>query len=121
MFNSNIEEALKLDELGACLLFKIKDLNEEHETLSIREAVEILGIKTKCRDSEIVARRRWFWFFMKQKYSSLTFTFLGKITGGHDHATVMNGNKEIKSNKHYVKSIEIYKESVYNIVKQVKI
>jgi chromosomal replication initiation ATPase DnaA len=120
MFNSNIEETLKLDELGACLLFKIKDLNEEHETLSIREAVEILGIKTKSRDSEIVARRRWFWFFMKQKYSSLTFTFLGKTTG-HDHVTVMKGYKEVRDNKHYIKSADIFKESIYNIVKQVKI
>ena len=120
MFNSTIEEALNLDSLGACWLFKIKDILEINEIINVWEAVQILGIKTRKRNAEIVARRRWFWYFMKQKYNSLTFGFIGTMTG-HDHSTVLKAIEEIEENTHYRKVIEIYRGGVHNIVKNVKI
>ena len=104
----------------------IEWLRSNDEKITIHEAAELLGIKTKCKKNEICFKRAWFWQMIydnekninqKNDKKKLSYAKLGVITDGQTHASVIHGVKQARKNKYWLLP---YKSEVESIVKRIK-
>lgn len=76
-----------------------EDTNTTEEKL--KKMAEHLGIITKSRKREIILKRYCYWEWVRKK-TDFALERIGRLTGGHDHATVLHGIRELRS-KLYIK------------------
>lgn len=109
------------DNLKDLIEFHIKRLEGRAGTLSIDEIIERLNIKAVTRKSGVVAKRRFFWYYLRRiNTQKFTLEKLGELTGGHDHATVRFGLEALK-NPHYLRSQKKASLEVLELFKDLKI
>lgn len=81
-----------------------------------KQAARELGIYTRVKTTDIALKRFLFWYFIKQRKPNVTLRELGEMTGGQDHATVLNGIRYAKDpykRKHYLRE---YENEVFRVI-----
>ena len=98
----------------------------EKKQLTIKKIQEIVCryfnldealIQTKSRKQEIVQARQITMFFAK-KYTDSSFSHIGKVVGGKDHATVMHAVKTVKDQIEISKSFRLTMDAIELCLKQ---
>lgn len=81
-----------------------------------REAATELGIYTKRKPTEIALKRFLFWYYVKMYNPNLSLRIIGEMTGGQDHATVLNGIRYAKDPYKRKTYLSIYDKEVYKVI-----
>ena len=72
-------------------------------------------VQTPSRKREIVQARQ-ITMFLAKKYTSASFSRIGKVVGGKDHATVLHACKTVKDqmdiNKNFRSTVEAIEETL---------
>lgn len=78
---------------------KILHVTNMEKSITINEAIDILGIRTRSRDRYTMTKRHLFWDYIRTKTEKnnipIPYAKLGAYTG-HDHATVIHGVKRVR-------------------------
>ncbi len=90
----------------------VEDLNVRKKTYYEGLARE-LGIVTKKRDRDVVTLRYLFWC-EAQRVTGMSFSAIGKLTGGHDHSSVSHGIRKVKEFKASKDKEVLYFEKEFN-------
>ena len=82
-----------------------------------RGFAEAIGIVAKNRRRRIVWLRYFFWRDAKDELKA-SLEFAGLLTGGHDHATVLNGMKNLRIAAETKDAISIHFKEEYKELKK---
>lgn len=115
--NSPVDMALAQRVVGQTVRVENKELSIE----KIQEKVcrffnlEESLVQTPSRKREIVQARQ-ITMFLAKKYTSASFSRIGKVVGGKDHATVLHACKTVKDqmdiNKNFRSTVEAIEETL---------
>ena len=115
--NSPVDMAMAQRVVGQTVRVENKELSIE----KIQEKVcrffnlEESLVQTPSRKREIVQARQ-ITMFLAKKYTSASFSRIGKVVGGKDHATVLHACKTVKdqmdSNKNFRSTVEAIEETL---------
>jgi chromosomal replication initiator protein len=117
--NREIDLALAQQVIGQAIRIENKQLSVEkiQETVCNYFNMKQALIQTASRKREIVLARQ-ITMYLAKKYTDSSFSHIGKIVGGRDHATVLHACKTVKDqieiNKTFRSTVETIEDSLKN-------